>query len=133
MAGRSGRNGDAQKGYYAGYASKAVSNRKVRQERHNKNHPNDSQGGSSSYRKTTPKEVSGWLTARVDSLLTPVQLNPITVKDSNGKKETRIPDCAEHLKDMNKADRKNFAQLYARMRKLHKHNDSYGKPKQTNK
>lgn len=127
MANQKGRDGNAQKNYYAAYQNKAEKQRKARLERHMKRHPNDKQGGSTAYRKMTPKEVSGWLTAQMDSLLTPVQTTPITVKDENGKKKTIIPECAESLKEMSKADRKRFAPLYARMRRVHNHATMYGK------
>lgn len=129
MAGKTGRNGNAQKNYYASYPSKAAKNRKKRLERHQKNHPNDKQGGSTAYRLKKPENVSGWLTAKMDSLLTPVQTTPITIKREDGKTETFIPDCAENLKDMTKAERKLFAQLYARARKVHSHATMYGKKK----
>jgi len=128
MAGRKGRDGLSQKNYYAAYETKAAKNRARRLAKHQKNHPNDTQGGNTSYRKSTPKDISGWLTASVDSILTPVQKTPITTKTPSGKRETSIPECAERLKDMTKADRKVFAELYARMRKVHAHADSYGKP-----
>lgn len=129
MAGRKGRDGVSQKNYFASYATKASKNRAKRLAKHQKNHPNDLQGGGTEYRKSTPKEISGWLTASVDSLLTPVQKTPITTKTASGKRETFIPECAEHLKDMTKADRKIFAELYARMRKVQAHADSFGNPK----
>jgi hypothetical protein len=109
MAGRAGRNGVAQKNYYAAYPSKAAKNRAAKLERHQKRHPNDKQGGGTSYRKSPPKEVSGWLTEGVDFILTPA--------------------CAENLKEMSNSDRKKFAELYARVRRIQAHNDAYGKVK----
>jgi len=134
MANQAGRNGVSQKNYYASYPSKAAANKAKRREKHLKNHPNDVKclkeiPNSSEYNKAKPQEVSGWLTAGMDSQLTPRQVTPITTKTPSGNKETRIPDCACHLKDMNKADRKKFAEMYARVRKLHQHDASYGKPK----
>jgi hypothetical protein len=129
MAGRAGRNGVAQKNYYAAYQSKAAKNRAAKLERHQKRHPNDKQGGGTSYRKSSPKEVSGWLTAGVDFILTPRQTTPLTTKGSNGKKESGIPACAESLKEMSNSDRKKFAKLYARVRRIQAHNDAYGKAK----
>ena len=129
MAGKTGRNGNAQKNYYGSYPAKAANNRKKRLERHQKNHPNDKQGGSTSYRLKKPENVSGWLTAEMDQLLTPVQTTPITIKRDDGKKETIIPECAENLKDMTKAERKRFASLYARARKVHSHNANFGNSK----
>jgi len=130
MANQAGRNGVSQKNYYASYPSKAASNKAKRRAKHEKNHPNDVKGlGSVEHSKAKPKEVSGWITEGMDSLLTPRQTTPIAVKTPSGKKEVRIPDCAENLKDMTNADRKVFAELYARVRKLHNHDASYGKPK----
>lgn len=129
MAGKTGRNGNAQKNYYGSYPAKAAKNRKKRLERHQKNHPNDKQGGSTAYRLKKPENVSGWLTTKMDQLLTPVQTTPITIKRDDGKKETIIPECAESLKDMTKAERKRFASLYARARKVHSHNASFGNGK----
>lgn len=130
MAGKSGRNGNAQKNYYSSYPNKAAKNRKSRLERHQKNHPNDTQGGSTNYRKKTPENVSGWLTPQMDNKLTPSQITPVTVKDErSGRKKEVIPECAEHLKNMTKAERKKFSEIYARVRKVHKHEDSYGKSK----
>lgn len=126
MAGRTGRNGNAQKNYYAAYKSKAEKNRKARLERHQKRHPNDKQGGSTTYRKVTPKDVSGWLTPKMDSLLTPTQTTPIVDKKT---KQEFIPECAQPLREMSKAERKQFAKLYARVRKIHNHPKSKTKSK----
>lgn len=113
--------GNSKKSYYDAYKTRAAKQRQKRLERHQKAHPNDKQGGSTSYRRKTPLNESGWLTAQMDSKLTPSQLTPITLKDENGKRQQMIPECAEHLKDMTKAERKKFAQLYSRVRKLHNH------------
>ena len=129
MAGKSGRNGNAQKNYYNSYASKAEKNRKARLERHRKNHPNDQQGGSTKYRRKTPVEPSGWLTADVNDRLYPTQTSTVTVKTAYGKKEEVVPEVAKHLKEMTKAEAKRFAKMYARVRKLHKHAALFGKKK----
>lgn len=129
MAGKTGRNGNAQKNYYGSYPSKAAKNRKARLERHSKRHPNDKQGGSTAYRLKKPENVSGWLTPEMDDKLTPVQTTPITVTREDGRKETIIPECAESLKNMTKSERKRFAQLYARARKVQSHATMYGKTK----
>lgn len=131
MAGKSGRNGNAQKNYYAAYKAKAGKQRQKRLEKHQKLHPNDKQGGSTSYRKNTPENVSGWLTPEMDSKLTPTQVTPITiVNEKSGRKETVIPDCASSLKEMTKSERKRFSKIYARVRKVHAHAQAYGKKKE---
>lgn len=129
MAGKTGRNGNAQKNYYGAYPAKAEKNRKARQERHQKRHPNDKQKVVTRYRKVKPENISGWLTPKMDDLLTPVQTTPITVTHKDGRKETLIPECAESLKNMTKAERKRFAALYARARKVQSHATMYGKKK----
>jgi hypothetical protein len=129
MAGSAGRNGVSQKAYYAAYKGRAESNRKARQEKHMKKHPNDAQSGSNGYRKSAPQVVSGWLTVKMSSLLTPVQVSPATTKSKGGATHTGIPECAGQLKEMKNGERKTFAQLYARIRKLHQHNSNYGTPK----
>lgn len=118
MAGRTGRNGVAQKSYYSNYSNKASKNRKERLQKHQKAHPNDKQGGSTSYRKKTPENVSGWLTPRMDYSLTPVQLTPGVDKKT---KEEFTQVAAQSLHSMTKAERKKFAKMYARVRKLHNH------------
>ena len=108
---------ESNKNYFNNYPTKAAKNRQRRLEKHQKRHPNDKQGGSTSYRRKTPQNESGWLTAEMDSELTPKQVTPIVDKKS---KEEFIPECAKSLRDMTKAERKEFAQIYSKIRKLHK-------------
>lgn len=117
MAGKSGRNGAAQKNYYSAYGMKAGKQRQNRQERHSKAHPNDSTKLSTAYRKSKPESVTGWLTNQMDYELTPAQLTPGV--DKKTKKEF-TQYAAQSLHSMTKSERKKFAQYYARVRKLHK-------------
>lgn len=120
MANQKGRKHKAsKKAYYERYKGIAEKNRRLRQERHAKKHPNDKQGvGSTGNRRTKPENETGWLTASMDSTLTPSQLTPIKDKET---KKLVVPECAEPLREMRKSERKKFAQIYARVRKLHKH------------
>jgi len=107
---------ESQKQYFNAYPSKASKNREKRAEKHSKQHPNDNQKGSTSYRRKAPQSESGWLTAKMDAELTPKQTTPISDKKS---KEAFIPDCAQHLKDMFPKERKQFAELYSKMKRVH--------------
>lgn len=127
MANQKGRGHKAsKKAYYERYKTRAEKQRKLRQERHAKKHPNDKQNGSSAYRKQKPENTSGWLTPSMDGKLTPVQITEIKDKET---KKLVIPECAERLRDMSESDRKRFASLYARVRRLHNHASMYGKKK----
>lgn len=118
MANQKGRKHKAsKKAYYERYKGIAEKNRKLRQERHAKKHPNDKQGVKTGNRRTKPVNESGWLTSSMDSTLTPVQLTPIKDKET---KKLVVPECAEHLRDMRKSERKKFAPIYARLRRLHR-------------
>ena len=58
---------ESEKGYFANYPKKAEDQRKRRQNRHLRNHPNDQQAANAGtqYRRQNSKTINGWLTRNV--------------------------------------------------------------------